>query len=149
MSNMTKLNQQDRIECRNLLSEKEAVWATTKTAVVEDAKIALVALKLYILNFVGILTVFVVTFMSSSEAIFMVVISGLYGLMYFGLPLVVSRYFYRNEVRNVPLKEFLNGRFEIHTGVLSGKEALTQLCLVPAALLIATIAICTAVQLAR
>ena len=149
MNNMTSFDQEDRIEFQSLLPESKAVKLPTKAAVVEDAKIALVALKLYILNFVGILTVFVVTFMSSSEAIFMVVISSLYGLMYFGLPLVVSRYFHRNEVRNIPMKDFMNGRFEIHTGVVSGNEALTQLCLVPAALLIATIAICTAVQLAR
>lgn len=86
----------------------------------------------------GILGVFWLTFRGNSEALFMVAISAVYLGAYLGTPFLLSRVGGRiDPVQSKPFAQFLEEPFETWTGAVSGREALLQIVLVPAAILIA------------
>jgi hypothetical protein len=85
--------------------------------------------------------VFVMVFTGNPEAFFNVGIAFFTGVMFFGLPLVMSRVG-KNERPAAPaLVSFLRGEFATLTGPISGFEALIQVILVPACLSLGAIAI--------
>ncbi|WDI31265.1 hypothetical protein PUV54_15040 [Hyphococcus flavus] len=86
----------------------------------------------------AILAVFWLTFRNDREALFMVAISAVYLGVYLGTPYMLSRVGGRiDPVQKKPFAQFLAQPFETWTGVISGREALLQITLVPAAILIA------------
>ena len=88
----------------------------------------------------GILGVFWLTFRGDSEALFMVAISAVYLAAYLGTPFLLSRVGGRIDPAEHKLfAQFLEEPFETWTGVISGREALLQVVLVPVAILIAAV----------
>ncbi|WP_425408582.1 hypothetical protein [Hyphococcus sp.] len=86
----------------------------------------------------AILGVFGLTFLHDGEALFMVAISAVYLAAYLGTPYVLSKVGGRiDSAQEKPFEQFLGEPFETWTGVISGREALLQIMLVPAAILIA------------
>lgn len=97
----------------------------------------------------GLLAIFWITFWVSANALFMVVISTGYAIMFFGVPYVMSR-----QVRNPPtpaptLFAFLKAPFGTIDGAMSGWEALLQVILVPLCLTGGGIAIGLIIHAAR
>jgi hypothetical protein len=81
----------------------------------------------------GFLAVFWATFWVSANALFMVVIGTFYALMFFGVPIIMSR-MAPTRPRPGSLGGFLRGRFATIDGPISGSDALLQVILVPVAL---------------
>ena len=96
----------------------------------------------------GFLAVFWVTFWMSANALFMVVIGTFYALMYFGVPVIMSR-MAPTRPRPGSLAGFLRGRFATIDGPISGLDALLQVILVPVALGLGGIAIGIIIRMAR
>jgi hypothetical protein len=104
--------------------------------------------KIALLCWAGFLSVFWVTFWVSANALFMVVIGTFYALMFFGVPIVMSRMAHTRP-RALSLDAFLRGRFATFNGPVSGLDALLQVVLVPLCLGAGGIAIGTIIRLAR
>jgi hypothetical protein len=103
-----------------------------------------------VLGLVGIFLIMMLTFMvvffHSRDAMFMVVVSLGYLLVYAGVPLLMLRH----EVgSSEPFLDFLHRRIHIETGQITGVEAWIQIWMIPAALTLATIGICCALWLVR
>jgi hypothetical protein len=96
----------------------------------------------------GFLAVFWMTFWMSANALFMVVIGTFYALMYFGIPIIMSR-MAPTRPRPGSLAGFLRGRFATIDGSVSGLDALLQVILVPVALGLGGIAIGIIIHMAR
>ena len=97
----------------------------------------------------GFLAVFWATFWMSANALFMVAISTVYAVMFFGVPYAMSR-----QVRDRPqtaksLFTFLSEPFATIDGTMSGAEALLQVILVPLCLTCGGIAIGFIIHAAR
>ncbi len=86
---------------------------------------------------VAILAVFALTFLGDAEALFMVAISGVYLAAYMATPYIMSRVGRFDTPQAKPFHQFLNEPFETWTGVITGREALLQVLLIPTAILIA------------
>lgn len=86
-----------------------------------------------------IMSSFLLLFARDMEAGFMVAVSGVYFIVYLGVPVV----FFRTEARsgNVDLKRFLRDGLQTWTGHVGGYEAIVQMLLIPLALTIAVTAI--------
>ncbi|MBS0278298.1 MAG: hypothetical protein JSR81_11800 [Proteobacteria bacterium] len=97
----------------------------------------------------GFLGVFVVTFFSSANALFMIVIDGVYAVMFFGIPWVFHRIAPQSVVRPRDFFSFLNGSVDTIYGPIRASEALLQVILVPLLLGIGGIAIGFIIQSAR
>lgn len=98
--------------------------------------------------FAAILAVFYLTFSHDPETVFMIGICAFYGLMYFGTPIVLRRASHEKP-ENKDWTEFLDEPFSTNTGLISGRTALLQICIVPAALAICVIGICVVIVLSR
>jgi hypothetical protein len=96
----------------------------------------------------GFLAVFWVTFWMSANALFMVVIGTFYALMFFGIPVIMSR-MAPTRPRPGSLAAFLRGRFATHGGSVTGLDALLQVILVPVVLGLGGIAIGIIIHMAR
>ena len=96
----------------------------------------------------GFLAVFWVTFWMSANALFMVAIGTFYALMFFGVPVIMSR-MAPTRPRPGSLAGFLRGRFATIDGPISGLDALLQVILVPVALGLGGIAIGIIIHMAR
>jgi hypothetical protein len=97
---------------------------------------------------IGFLAVFWATFWMSGHALFMVVVGTFYALMYFGVPVIMSR-MAKTRPRAGSLGDFLRGRFVTIDGPISGLDALLQVILVPVALGLGGIAIGIIIHTAR
>jgi hypothetical protein len=97
----------------------------------------------------GFLGVFVVTFFSSANALFMIVVDGVYAAMFFGIPWVFHRITPQSVVRPRDFFSFLNGSVDTIYGPIRASEALLQVILVPLLLGIGGIAIGFIIQSAR
>ena len=89
----------------------------------------------------GILAAFWIVFQGHAEALFMVAISGVYLAAYMGTPWMMSRIGGRveREEEKGTFSDFLSTPFETWTGIITGREALLQVLLIPGAVLMAVI----------
>ena len=120
-------------------------FPAVKAQAVMDPRIYQIALVCWI----GFLSVFWLTFWMSANALFMVAISTVYAVVFFGVPYAMSR-----QVRNRPSTDkslfiFLREPFATLNGVMSGGEALLQVVLVPLCLTAGGIAIGIIIHAAR
>ena len=89
------------------------------------------------LVYAALLLVFWLTFRGDREALFMVAISAVYLGAYIGTPFMLSRIGgHVDPLQDMPFSAFLKEPFETWTGVVSGREAVLQVLLVPTAILI-------------
>lgn len=105
--------------------------------------------KLAILSWAMFMTVFWVTFSISSNALFMVVIGTFYALIFFGVPIIMSRMAPKSKTGVPSFSEFLAGRFDTFGGPIEAGEALLQVVLVPLALGIGGVVIGFIIRSAR
>lgn len=94
----------------------------------------------------AILGVFWWTFRSDAEALFMVAISGVYLAAYLGTPFIMSRVGRVDTPQHKPFHQFLEEPFETWTGVITGREAMLQVLLIPGAIFITVIGISIIIQ---
>ena len=85
--------------------------------------------------FTTILAILYLTFSQDPQAVFMIVVSALYGVMYFGTPVILQRVSGQQR-KDRKWSEFLSRPFQTNTGRVSGRIALVQICIIPAALTI-------------
>jgi hypothetical protein len=97
----------------------------------------------------ALLSVFWVTFFVSSSALFMVVVSTFYAVVFFGVPYTFWRINPKRASPRQGLHEFLRTPFETMYGVVSGREALLQVIMVPLAVTLGGIAMGIAIHAAR
>ena len=97
----------------------------------------------------GLLGVFVLTFFSSANALFMIAIDAVYAAMFFGIPWIFHRMTPQSGPGPRDFFSFLNGRLDTIYGPIRASEALLQVILVPLALGIGGIAIGLIIQSAR
>ena len=97
--------------------------------------------KLAILCWAMFMAVFWTTFFISSNALFMVVIGTVYALVYFGVPIIMSRMAPKQDTGKLSFDEFIRGRFDTIYGPIEASEAMLQVILVPRSLSIGGIAI--------
>ncbi|MBN9546863.1 MAG: hypothetical protein J0I19_15460 [Alphaproteobacteria bacterium] len=116
-----------------------------KVQAVMDPRIYKIALGCWI----GFLAVFWLTFWMSANALFMVVISTVYAVMFFGVPYAMSRQVRDRPKTDKSLFAFLSQPFATIDGVMSGAEALLQVVLVPLCLTAGGIAIGIIIHAAR
>ncbi|MBS0473100.1 MAG: hypothetical protein JSR60_18670 [Proteobacteria bacterium] len=95
------------------------------------------------------LSVFWITFAMSANAEFMVAISTVYAVVFFGVPTILTRMSPKRSRAHPKLRQFLNGRFDTLYGGISGFDALVQVIVVPAALTVGGIGIAIAIHAAR
>ncbi len=95
------------------------------------------------------LTVFWVTFWTSSNALFQVVIGSVYAVMFFGVPYEMSRIYPGPRRGGRSFWSFMRKPFQTRTGVMQGYEVLLQVILVPVLLTIGGTAIGIIIHLAR
>lgn len=101
-----------------------------------------------------LLAVFWVTFWTSANALFQVVIGTAYAVVFFGVPYEMSR-IYRGKrtpgkrTADKSLRRFLAEPFRTRTGTMSGNEALLQVILVPVSLTLGGTAIAIIIHAAR
>lgn len=105
--------------------------------------------KLAILCWAMFMAVFWVTFFISANALFMVVIGTVYALVFFGVPIIMSRMAPKSKSGLPSFSEFLAGRFDTLYGPMEAGEALLQVVLVPLALGIGGIVIGFIIHSAR
>jgi len=77
------------------------------------------------------LAVFWVTFWSSSNALFQVVIGTAYAVIFFGVPYQMSRIFPGKRTAEKSIWQFLSEPFRTRTGTMKGYEVLLQVIMVP------------------
>ena len=96
--------------------------------------------------FAIIMAAFFILFRGRPDAIFMIVASTGYLLIYTALPLLMLRF----ETRvKWSFATFLQARIAIFGGTLSGRDAWLQICLIPFMLMLATLGICLVVAAIR
>ena len=89
--------------------------------------------------FFGILGAFAITFRSSPQALFMLAICGIYLTMYLAGPLLVMKTAGETLDDGTPLAEFLERPFSTYTGIITGREAWFQICIIPGALFLTAV----------
>lgn len=103
-----------------------------------------------LLIYAWLFSVFLLVFRNSSEALFMVIISLLYTVIYFLVPcLMVRQSGHQLAIREHTLGDWLAGRVKIATGIISTKQAAFQILLIPVALAAAATGIAAAIEAAR
>lgn len=98
--------------------------------------------------FFGIMSVWTITFWNSPTVLFNLGICFIYLAMYLGGPIMFARAKGEGISDEKPLRKFLREPFDTNTGVITGAQAWVQICLIPGALLLCTIAMGIAVKLA-
>lgn len=98
---------------------------------------------------VAFLSVFWITFAMSANAEFMVAISTVYAVVFFGVPTILARMSPKRARKHPGLLQFLHGRFDTLYGEISGFDALVQVIVVPACLTLGGIGIALAIHAAR
>ena len=95
------------------------------------------------------LAIFWATFWVSANALFMVVIGTFYAAMFFGVPYMMLRQVPGRTQARGTLQVFLGQRFATIDGTIAGYEALLQVILVPACLILGGTAIGFIIHWAR
>ena len=88
------------------------------------------------------------TFLASGEALFAVIISGFYTVMFFGIPAVMSRIRYGHDTRWQRAHRRVD-QVSILTGIMGRREAVLQMVMVPIGVAFAFAAFSTIWVLAR
>lgn len=88
---------------------------------------------------VAIIGVFWLIFLDDARTLFMVAISGIYLTAYMATPYVMNHIGCIDLPQKKSFHQFLNEPFETWTGIVTGREALLQVMLIPSAILIAVI----------
>ena len=99
-------------------------------------------------TFFGIMSVWTITFWNSPAVLFNLGICFIYLAMYLGGPILFARAKGEGISDDMPLRKFLREPFDTYTGIVTGRQAWVQICLIPVALLVCTIAMGIAVKLA-
>ncbi len=99
--------------------------------------------------FFGILMIWAITFRNSPSVIFNLAICFIYLAMYLGGPVIFARAAGKGINGDIPLRKFLREPFDTYTGIMTGKEAWVQACLIPGALFICTVGMGVAVAIAN
>jgi hypothetical protein len=105
--------------------------------------------KVAVLSWAIFLGVFWFTFWASANALFMVAFSTIYAIVFFGVPVIMSRCIPNASVREHGLAHFLKGKVDTLYGPVHALEALAQVIMVPVALILGGTAIAFAIQSAR
>ncbi|MEO6074588.1 MAG: hypothetical protein ABIP67_15295 [Burkholderiales bacterium] len=95
------------------------------------------------------MAIFWVTFWVSANALFMVVIGTFYAVMFFGVPYMMLRMVPGRTNAKGPFFVFLEKPFAIIDGTMHGYEALLQVVMVPACLILGGTAIAFIIRSAR
>lgn len=95
------------------------------------------------------LAIFWATFWVSANALFMVVVSTFYAVMFFGVPYMMLRQVPGRTKASGSLRVFLEQPFATIDGAINGYEALLQVILVPACLILGGTAIGFIIHSAR
>lgn len=98
---------------------------------------------------VAFLCIFWLTFFISANALFMVVISTVHAVVFFGVPWIMNRMAPKPPAPASDLTSFLTERVETLYGPIGGFEALLQVIIVPLSLTIGGIAIALIIHWAR
>lgn len=102
--------------------------------------------RVFTLFFTGFLIMMIalfVVFRTDGAALAMVIISAVYGVLYFGIPLIGSQAArYEGSWR-----AFLNQEIQTYTGPLTGKSMLIQICTLPAMVCCGVIINCVVLSL--
>ena len=135
------------VECEEASAPQAAIhhFPTPKVQSVMDPRVYKIALVCWI----GFLAVFWLTFWVSANALFMVAVSTVYAVMFFGVPYAMSRQVQTRPETAKSLLTFLREPFATIDGVMSGAEALLQVVLVPLCLTGGGIAIGIIIHAAR
>jgi hypothetical protein len=99
--------------------------------------------------FAGIMAIFALTFAGKGYASMMVAISIFYLGIYIATPLIMLRPLNSKTRKNTSWVKFMNGSIETNTGLITGRQALIQVCLIPVGLLVAVMGICMTILLVR
>jgi hypothetical protein len=102
----------------------------------------------FVLCWVALFGIFALTFLGSPFTMFMVAVGAFTGLMYFAVPVVLSRQSPAAKT-NATFAGFLRGKFDTMTGPVTGAEALLHVILVPAALSAGAAAIGVIIAMSR
>ena len=105
--------------------------------------------KLAVLSWAIFLGVFWVTFWASANALFMVAFSTIYAIVFFSVPVIISRCVPNAALREHGLSHFLRGKVDTLYGPVNALEALAQVIMVPVALILGGTAIAFAIHSAR
>ena len=105
--------------------------------------------KLALACWMAFLSVFWITFAFSGHATFMVAVSTVYAVVFFSVPVILTRMCPPDERQHNELSSFLHGRFETIDGSIAGFDALVQVIVVPATLTLGGIAIGFIIHAAR
>ena len=97
--------------------------------------------KLFVACWAALVAVFLATFAESPYTLYLLGVVIGTGIMFFGVPYVLSRLTPQTKWANVTLGDFLRGQVQTLTGPVSGIEALTQVLMVPVCLTLGGIAI--------
>jgi hypothetical protein len=104
--------------------------------------------KIAVLSWALFIGIFWLTFWQDANALFMVAASTAYAVVFFGVPTIMSRCVPKAAVEG-GLMDFLRARVDTLYGPVNGFEALVQVILVPAALILGGTAMSFAIQSAR
>jgi hypothetical protein len=129
----------------HLVSESHAPGFETAPDAIMHPHVYRVAL----LCWLCFLAVFWVTFWTSSNALFQVVIGTVYAVMFFGVPYEMSRIYPGPRQGGRSFWHFMRQPFQTRTGVMQGYEVLLQVIMVPLLLTIGGTAIGIIIHLAR
>jgi len=105
--------------------------------------------KIALACWVSLLGIFWITFWVSANALFMVVISTGYAIVFFGVPYLMSRQIVSRPIPARSLLAFMQAPFATIDGTMRGWEALLQVILVPFCLVGGGIAISFIIHAAR
>jgi hypothetical protein len=105
--------------------------------------------KIALACWVSLLGIFWITFWVSANALFMVVISTGYAIVFFGVPYLMSRQIVNRPIPARSLLAFMQAPFATIDGTMRGWEALLQVILVPFCLVGGGIAISFIIHAAR
>ncbi len=89
------------------------------------------------------------TFFIDAEAVFMIAISAVYFVMYFGTAYAMGRAGGAGLDDGTTWGAFLDAPFETWTGIVSGRQAWIQICLVPMAIALNLAGACLIIALVR
>jgi len=102
-----------------------------------------------ILCWVCFMSISWVTFAASPPTMFLLLMIAIFGLMFFGAPIAMSRWAAQERWSDPGLNAFIRAKVDTLYGPVSGLEALIQVVLIPACLTIGGIGIAFAVEAAR
>ena len=95
---------------------------------------------------VVMMAAFVVLFWGQAEAVFLVTIATGFLFVYIGVPVLMLRF----EMKGGPVfGAFLHRKLPTWSGMLTGRDAWIQVCLIPSMLAVCTIALCVVILLIR